>query len=130
MTFYFDASIQVTVAEAIAKFRSDVLFAGGPGAPAHSTPDTEWLNLAGQRDWIVLTRDKRIRTRPWERQVFHAGVRTFCLTHAGNSSGWEVLKLIVSSWDRIEGMASRPGRYICSVTRGGGLRWLAPKGNP
>ncbi len=128
MTFYFDASIQVGVAEAIASVRADVLYAGGPNAPPKKTLDVDWLATAGERDWIVLTRDKRIRTRPWERQAFlDAGVRVFCFTDAGNATEWEVLELVVSKWERIEGMASRPGPYICSVTKGGGVRWLAPK---
>lgn len=128
MTFYFDASIQVRVARAIADFRHDVLYAGGPGAPAQPTPDVEWLAQAGASEWVVLTRDKRIRTRPGERQMFlDAGVRCFCFTQAGNATAWEMPELIVSTWERIEGMAARPGPYICAVTRSRGVRWLAPK---
>jgi hypothetical protein len=127
VTFYFDASIQVRVALTIAEFRNDVLYAGGPGAPAQSTPDVQWLARAGDRDWVVLTRDKRIRTRPGERQTFlDAGVRCFCFTQAGNATSWEMLQVVVSMWDRIEGMAARSGPYICSVTRSRGVRWLAP----
>jgi predicted nuclease of predicted toxin-antitoxin system len=128
VTFYIDASIQVAVAAAISQFRTDVLYAGGPGAPAFATRDTEWLALAGRNDWVVLTRDKRIRTRPAERDMYlSVGVRTFCFTHAGNYTSWEVLELVVSSWRRIEEAAdATAGPYIYSVTKAG-LRWLAPK---
>jgi hypothetical protein len=42
--------------------------------------DEEWLREVGQRGWIVLTRDDRIRYRFQERTaLFHAGVRAFVL---------------------------------------------------
>jgi len=85
------------VATAIAGVREDVLYAGGPDAPTEDTKDPIWLPLAGQQDWIVLMRDKRIRTRPGERRALvDAGVRAFCLTHAGNYTRWEVLELLVN----------------------------------
>jgi hypothetical protein len=35
-------------------------------AKARTVDDTEWLNLAGEHGWIVLTKDKRIRRNPYE----------------------------------------------------------------
>jgi len=73
-------------------------------------------------------RDKRIRTRPGERRALvDAGVRAFCLTHAGNYTRWEVLELLVNRWERIEGIASlNPGPYVYSVTRSGVQRLNVP----
>ena len=39
--------------------------------------DVEWLTHAGAQDWIILSKDERIRRNPLERNAFQqAGVRT------------------------------------------------------
>lgn len=118
VTFYVDASVPVAVRTALAGVRDDVLYAGGPKAPKESTRDRHWLKTAGENDWIVLKRDKRIRTRRWEREaLIAAGVRTFCLTGAGNYTRWQVLELLVARWRRIEEVANTvAGPYIYAVT--------------
>lgn len=121
MTFYVDASVPVAVRRALAEVRDDVRYAGGPGCPKESTQDVQWLKTAGENDWVVLKRDKRIRTRPGERKaLIEAGLRTFCLTGAGNYSKWQVLQLLTARWDRIEEVAANvSGPYVYAVTRGG-----------
>lgn len=116
--FYLDASIQVAVRTALAAVRDDIRYAGGPGAPKENMQDRHWLAVAGAEGWVVLKRDKHIRTRPLEREaLIVAGVRTFCLTGAGNYTRWQVLELLAARWGRIEEIAnSRPGPYIYSVT--------------
>lgn len=118
MTFYVDASVPVAVRTALASVRDDVLYAGGPNAPKESTQDRHWLKTAGDEGWVVLKRDKKIRHRPGERNaLIAAGVRTFCLTGAGNYNRWAVLRLLAARWPRIEEVAStRPGPYIYAVT--------------
>jgi PIN like domain len=45
--------------------------------------DEEWLRDAGEREWVVLMKDARIRRRPAELEVLAAHhVRAFCLTNA------------------------------------------------
>jgi hypothetical protein len=39
---------------------------------ARGTPDQEWLDYAGTRGWVVLTRDKRIRYRKLEKLALRA----------------------------------------------------------
>lgn len=118
MTFYVDASVPVAVRRALAEARDDVCHAGQPGMPKESTGDIHWLAEAGRNDWVVLKRDKRIRKRPGEREaLIAAGVRTFCLTGAGNYTRWEVLRLLAAKWPRIEEVAStESGPYVYSVT--------------
>jgi hypothetical protein len=118
VTFYLNASLPIAVRQAIASTRDDVTYAGAPGAPKEKTQDKDWLPVAGANDWVVIKRDKRIRTRRWEREaLINAGVRTFCLTGAGNYTRWEVLRLLTARWPRIEEVAENiPGPYIYSVT--------------
>jgi hypothetical protein len=86
--------------------------------PKESTGDAHWLAKAGENDWVVLKRDKRIRKRPGEKEaLINAGVRTFCLTGAGNYTRWEVLRLLAARWPKIEEVAaSVDGPYVYSVT--------------
>jgi hypothetical protein len=119
--FYVDASVPVGVRRALAEVRDDICYAGEPGRPAEASRDTDWLKTAGENDWVVIKRDKRIRTRPGEREALvSAGVRTFCLTGAGNYSKWKVLQLLATRWERIEEVASTvSGPYVYSVTQAG-----------
>jgi hypothetical protein len=127
-TYYLDANIPLNVSKGLAQVRSDILYPGGLGCPVMSTivPDIEWLRIAGRQDWVVVTKDRKIRTRPGERNALvDAGVRSFCATHAGNYTMWELLKLLVARWDDMEEIATHvPGPYIYSVTKAG-VRFLA-----
>jgi hypothetical protein len=121
VTFYVDASVPVAVRRALAEVRDDICFAGQPGMPKERTQDVHWLKTAGEQGWIVLKRDKQIRKRPWERKaLIDAGVRTFCLTGAGNYNRWRTLELLAVRWSKIEEVASSvDGPYIYSVTWSG-----------
>jgi hypothetical protein len=119
VTFYIDESIQAPVRQAFGLVRADLLYCGGPEAPAEGTLDPVWLPEAGREGWIVLMRDKRIRTKDAERKLFlDHGVRAFCLTDHGNASIWDVFRLLVRRWASIERIASaRPsGPYFYAVT--------------
>jgi hypothetical protein len=127
-TFYVDASVPIHVAQALQLVRTDIMYPGAVGCPVvtANVPDAEWLATAGENDWVVIMKDRKIRTRPWERQALsEAGVRAFCMTAAGNYSKWRTLQLLVERWDAIERTADAvDGPYICSVTQSG-VRFLA-----
>jgi hypothetical protein len=58
--------------------RTDVFYPGHPGLPAvpRETPDVVWMEAVAHRGLIVITRDRRIRTRPAELTVFRTfGIR-------------------------------------------------------
>jgi hypothetical protein len=132
VTFYIDASVPVAVRRAVAALRTDVRYAGGPGAPEESARDVKWLPIAGQERWIVVKRDKKIRTRPGERKaLIDAGLRTFCLTGAGNYTRWEIMRLLAVRWPRIEAIATEnPGPYVYGVTWAGVRRLPLAGVNP
>jgi PIN like domain len=126
LVYLLDADL-LGVAKPLALIRSDVIYPGHARCPT-ITPDTKdriWLPEAGRRRLVVIQRDKRIRSRPGERQaLLDHGLRTFCLTRAGHMSKWEILRLLVISWPDIERIARElEGPYIYSVT-GQGVRPL------
>ena len=114
------------VGKALVQVRDDVTYFSDPGSTRRSRPscpvtlgmkDEEWLPIVGRMNWIVLTRDKHIRTRPGEiAAVKEHGIKLFAITSDGELSRWEQLRLLVRKWDRIEQLAARPGPMICSVT--------------
>jgi predicted nuclease of predicted toxin-antitoxin system len=91
------------------------------------TDDQEWLAaLAAHPDWIVLTKDSRIRHRKLEfRALATAGLRVFVLTSA-NLSGAEQGDAFVRALRRIRRLGVRPGPFIARVTRFGSVQVLEP----
>jgi hypothetical protein len=80
--------------------------------------DEEWLRDAGERGWVVLMKDAKIRYRPAELQVvIDHGLRAFCLMNA-NLRGVEMAERFVENLPRITRIANeRPGPYIYGVYR-------------
>jgi hypothetical protein len=65
--------------------------------------DEEWLPVAGQNCWLVLTNDKNIRRSALAREALEAArVRLFVLSGGGNRTGAENAALIFKQRSRIE----------------------------
>ncbi|TQJ31329.1 hypothetical protein [Microbacterium sp. SLBN-146] len=61
------------------KGRDDVVYPGHESLPEVplGTLDLDWMNVIGVRGYIVLTRDRRIRTRPAELLAYREnGIRS------------------------------------------------------
>ena len=57
----------------------------------------EWLPFVGRRQWVVITKDKRIKRRYFERQaLINAGVRAFVLG-SGNLTGEAIAKVLAAA---------------------------------
>lgn len=112
---FIDRSIPKSVAEALKAVRSDVSWFEDQFP--HNTKDIDWLPVAGQNDWLVIVRDKKIRTRPGERRsLVDNNVGCFIIYQAKNLTKWEYLKLIVGSLDKMEEtFQSQPRPFICKI---------------
>lgn len=84
----------------------------------HDIPDAEWLPVVGERGWVVLTHDKRIRYRRIERDaLLAAGIRAFVLT-VGHLSIAAATAIWESQLRKIERLAvSTPAPFIAHVDR-------------
>ena len=126
LRFYVDASM-LAVGKALVAVRADVTYPGRADSPVASADvdDSDWLPLVGAANLAVLMRDKKIRSRPAERQALAAAnVRAFVLARSGNSSRWEQLALVVRWWDAMEEvLATEEPPFVFSIT-GAGLRKL------
>jgi hypothetical protein len=84
---------------------------------AQETQDSEWLALAGERSWVVLCKDDRIRRRPAELQALADGkVRLFCLTNAQLTFSDQAEYFLVNR-NRIIQASRKPGPYVYGVYR-------------
>lgn len=82
---------------------------------AQRVSDEQWIALAGQKDWVVLTKDDAIRRRPVELAAVEThGVKMFCLTNAG-LRGDEQRQRFVTNIHRIVQRSSKRGPWICGV---------------
>ena len=80
------------------------------GSAEESVADVDWLQLAAERDFVVLSKDKRIRKRPHELEaIMRLGVRAFVLT-SGQLNGAEQVARYVDNEGRILAACEAPGR--------------------
>jgi hypothetical protein len=87
---------------------------------AKGTLDEDWLRHAGTRNWIVLTRDKRIRYRQLERLALTAArVRAFVFT-GGNVTIKDTGMILVRALPRIRKICeTHAGPFIYHIGRAG-----------
>lgn len=106
---FIDRSVPKSVVAALQQVRNDVEWLE-PRFP-HNIKDTEWLPIAGQNGWLVILRDKKVRTRPGERAAIRDnGVGCFIITVKRNINKWEYLKLLVAHMDDMEALFARTQR--------------------
>lgn len=93
---------------------------------AQNAPDTEWLLDAGNRHWIVLSKDLAIRRNAYERELLlGARVRAFILARQ-DLSGQEMAKLFVDSLPAMRRRIARDvAPFIYGISRGGQFKRLA-----
>ena len=89
------------------------------------TRDADWLPVAGQRGWIVLTKDRHIRRRELEIQALvRARVRAFVLTTA-DLTGPEQAAVFVRALPKMLRICqSTKGPLIGAIGGKGGVRLL------
>ncbi len=95
---------------------------------AQGTPDAEWLPVVGERRWIVLTKDLRLRYRPVEKEaLIAAGVRAFVFT-SGNMSGAEVADAIVKALPKIRSLlAAHKNAFVARITSTSDVAIILPR---
>jgi PIN like domain len=117
-------SVIVPVALAARGFTVHTLQTVYGEAAARELDDEVWLAEAGNRDWIVLAKDERIRRRPNELAAIRASrVKAFYLT-AGGLKGEVQAAILVKHINRIIQHARQPGPMIWAVTKFGLRRVL------
>jgi hypothetical protein len=84
------------------------------------TQDTSWLPFVGEKGWILITKDKRIRFNDLEKEAVVAyGVREFYFT-SGNHSGAEMAVMLIAALPEIVQLCRKQAApFIASITKAG-----------
>jgi hypothetical protein len=70
----------------------------------------------GRNQWVLITKDKRIRKRPFERQVLiNSGVRSFVL-YGGNLKAAEMAAIYITAMPAmLKLIAEQPPPFIARI---------------
>jgi len=95
---------------------------------SQDTQDEEWLPWVGERGWILLTKDGRLRQDRLQRKILvHSGVRAFIFSDA-NMTGEEMGRAYCAALPRMLklAVAMRKG-FIAAVNPSGGVQVIFPR---
>lgn len=132
--FFVDEN-DLALARALASARHDVVHPGH-GRLAEvpkGTPDVDWMPIVAAKDLVVISRDKKIRTRTAELAAYReCGLRVFFLTGTTSQDTWESLSILVRRWEQIEEIITEEGRgpWAYSATASGGPKRLELRSGP
>lgn len=114
--------------------RDDVVFPGHEELPAipRGTDDLDWLPIVGERGFIVLSRERRIRSRPAELRAYHEhGVRSVWIGAKQDLGPTQQLDLFLRHESRLQREIVKLGPGPWALALGPtGLRPLNLRPNP
>jgi uncharacterized protein with PIN domain len=93
---------------------------------AQDAKDEEWLIVVGQKNWVVVTRDERIRYRAAAKQAIRrAKVRAFVLTAQGNLRAEMLAEIFLKALPKIRRtVGQRQPPFIAKISRDGSVTLL------
>jgi PIN domain-containing protein len=91
------------------------------------TEDVEWLPFVGSRQWVLVTADKKIRKRAFEREtLINAGVRAFVLA-SGNLNGSAITAILTDAMPAmLKLIAEQPPPFIARISQTASIQLLYP----
>ena len=109
---------------ALARLRPDTVHLGHPLIPEvpRGALDPDWIPAVATRGLIVIGRDKRVRTKPAEKQaIIDSGLRYIWIGGKQDESSWEWMRRLTRHWDEIERLTGElgAGPWFITVNKGG-----------
>jgi len=95
------------------------------------TTDPEWLRLVGERKWVVLTKDYRIKHRPLQREAIRSGgIRQFTFV-SGQVRGVDMAAAFVRALPAMKRLLdTHAGPFIAKVFKDGRVAMWERLGAP
>ncbi|MGH8775321.1 MAG: hypothetical protein ACRDWI_09170 [Jiangellaceae bacterium] len=127
--YYVDADV-LGLAHVLTALRADVTYPGDPGGVVHkrkrppcpiTTPNTDddvWIPTVTANDWLIITRDSKIRVHRREITAVrehHARMITIVGDDAGGT--FAQLEILMCQWRKIQGCLDQRGPFIYAATR-------------
>lgn len=121
--FFVDESA-LGLGKGMAALRRDTLHAGHPLIPevALGTDDVDWMPIVARRGLIAIGRDKKVRSRPAERQrIVDSGLRYIWIGGKRDESSWDWMRRLTRYWDVLMGLADDlgTGPWIITLNQSG-----------
>ena len=116
---FVDASVPRSVADEIKKVRPGARWMGD------LSPSTLRIQRGyGRQGWLVVTHDKKIRTRPGERRAIKEhNVGCFILAYKQDLKKREIAELVLSALQDMEELFERtPRPFIYTISKDGEFR--------
>ncbi|WP_031160521.1 hypothetical protein [Streptosporangium roseum] len=119
LRFFVDET-SLCVGRALALLRRDVIHTHHrliPEVPL-GTLDDDWIPKVAARELVVITRDKRIRTKHAKAMLYaQNGLRVFWIAGKRDLSNWDTMCLLTRQWDDIEREIKErgPGPWFMAV---------------
>jgi predicted nuclease of predicted toxin-antitoxin system len=87
---------------------------------ARDEEDRVWLQAAGERGWVVLTKDQKLRYRPLEINALRESKARVFVLIAGNLRGVEIGAVFLDALPRIcKVLYEHPGPFVARVSKSG-----------
>ena len=126
LTFFLDRNLgSKRVAESLRQAGANIEVHADHFAAEGS--DEEWLTACGERGWIAITLDYRIRYRVTERDALvEHKVKAFLIAKAGQMNGEALSQLLVAKLSKFVALASQtPAPFAYRVTPSGAITKLS-----
>ena len=87
--------------------------------------DVDFLPIIGQREWVLLTKDKRIRKNQLEVEaILNAGIRAFVIT-ATSLNHRQIADLVSNALPKITRICQQSGPFVYSITSTGSMSQIS-----
>ena len=121
--FFVDESA-LGLGKGMAALRRDTIHAGHLGIPEVplGCNDVDWMPVVAARRLIAIGRDKRVRSRPAERQrIIDSGLRYIWIGGKRDESSWDWMRRLTHHWDALTALADElgDGPWIITLNHAG-----------
>lgn len=119
MILFFDEDMGKRVPCALRCVKIQCRYPGGPKSPPISTKDLEWIPIAGQQKWLVISANQEILRNPIERRALKDCDLGIVFLSSGTERIVAVLRLILNklNWlERIDSETDRPFAFRITIT--------------
>lgn len=121
--FFVDESA-LGLGKGMAALRRDTIHAGHPAIPEVplGADDVDWMPVVAARHLIAIGRDKRVRSRPAERQrIIDSGLRYIWIGGKRDQSSWDWMRRLMRHWDALMALADGlgDGPWIITLNQAG-----------
>ena len=121
--FFIDESA-LGLGKGMAALRRDTIHAGHPAIPEVplGSDDVDWMPVVAARQLIAIGRDKRVRSRPAERQrIIDSGLRYIWIGGKRDESSWDWMRRLTRHWGALMALADGlgDGPWIITLNQAG-----------